>query len=165
MVPLCPQNLPNCKSPCPYWINSGSPSICWVSSRVACVSGWSNSPVHRALLYILKSDRSEIIAPAPPGTAGLRTVVSSNSLVSGFNEYPRSSPGDRKSTRLNSSHADIYTLSLHDALPICRPSAGFLAVLLVSRVGATRRCTEPYCTSSSPIGPRLSPRLRPVQQD
>src|SRR5947209_1343648 len=27
---------------------------------------------------------------------------------------------DRKSTRLNSSHANIYTLSLHDALPICR---------------------------------------------
>src|ERR1035437_9302307 len=26
---------------------------------------------------------------------------------------------DRKSTRLNSSHANIYTLSLHDALPIC----------------------------------------------
>src|SRR5581483_4646959 len=25
---------------------------------------------------------------------------------------------DRKSTRLNSSHANIYTLSLHDALPI-----------------------------------------------
>src|SRR6202022_4274199 len=28
---------------------------------------------------------------------------------------------DRKSTRLNSSHTEIYTLSLHDALPICRP--------------------------------------------
>src|SRR3712207_3822441 len=27
-------------------------------------------------------------------------------------------PTDRKSTRLNSSHANIYTLSLHDALPI-----------------------------------------------
>src|ERR1035437_3177983 len=27
---------------------------------------------------------------------------------------------DRKSTRLNSSHANIYTLSLHDALPIYR---------------------------------------------
>src|SRR5579875_3509829 len=27
---------------------------------------------------------------------------------------------DRKSTRLNSSHTVIYTLSLHDALPICR---------------------------------------------
>jgi len=27
-------------------------------------------------------------------------------------------PTDRKSTRLNSSHAQIYTLSLHDALPI-----------------------------------------------
>src|SRR5215204_5445675 len=28
------------------------------------------------------------------------------------------SPLDRKSTRLNSSHTEIYTLSLHDALPI-----------------------------------------------
>src|ERR1035437_1873241 len=27
---------------------------------------------------------------------------------------------DRKSTRLNSSHANIYPLSLHDALPISR---------------------------------------------
>src|SRR5690348_7775328 len=34
---------------------------------------------------------------------------------------------DRKSTRLNSSHPSIYTLSLHDALPICsraRPDFG-----------------------------------------
>src|SRR5476649_1762246 len=29
-------------------------------------------------------------------------------------------PRDRKSTRLNSSHTEIYTLSLHDALPISR---------------------------------------------
>src|SRR5882672_3315675 len=29
------------------------------------------------------------------------------------------SRSDRKSTRLNSSHTEIYTLSLHDALPIC----------------------------------------------
>src|SRR5579875_3535193 len=29
---------------------------------------------------------------------------------------------DRKSTRLNSSHTVIYTLSLHDALPICQRS-------------------------------------------
>src|SRR5476649_195782 len=29
-------------------------------------------------------------------------------------------PTDRKSTRLNSSHTEIYTLSLHDALPISR---------------------------------------------
>src|SRR5579875_2618998 len=28
---------------------------------------------------------------------------------------------DRKSTRLNSSHTEIYTLSLHDALPISEP--------------------------------------------
>src|SRR5476649_956442 len=30
------------------------------------------------------------------------------------------SKGDRKSTRLNSSHTEIYTLSLHDALPISK---------------------------------------------
>src|ERR687893_430461 len=30
---------------------------------------------------------------------------------------------DRKSTRLNSSHTEIYTLSLHDALPIWMCSA------------------------------------------
>src|SRR5476649_1299147 len=30
----------------------------------------------------------------------------------------RNRPKDRKSTRLNSSHTVIYTLSLHDALPI-----------------------------------------------
>src|ERR671926_106700 len=31
---------------------------------------------------------------------------------------PTSRSADRKSTRLNSSHTEIYTLSLHDALPI-----------------------------------------------
>src|SRR5476649_79416 len=35
---------------------------------------------------------------------------------------------DRKSTRLNSSHTEIYTLSLHDALPIFL-AAGFPALL------------------------------------
>src|SRR5215211_4992711 len=33
---------------------------------------------------------------------------------------------DRKSTRLNSSHTVIYTLSLHDALPIYAAAFGFL---------------------------------------
>src|SRR5476649_269291 len=33
-------------------------------------------------------------------------------------EAARTVKGDRKSTRLNSSHTVIYTLSLHDALPI-----------------------------------------------
>src|SRR5476649_2247824 len=46
---------------------------------------------------------------------------------------------DRKSTRLNSSHTVIYTLSLHDALPICRqaqPSQCFLEPLIrLIRVG------------------------------
>src|SRR5471032_1694709 len=38
-----------------------------------------------------------------------------------MSNWPRNSStsSDRKSTRLNSSHITIYTLSLHDALPIC----------------------------------------------
>src|SRR5260221_631050 len=38
-------------------------------------------------------------------------------VLSIFNHQQR----DRKSTRLNSSHTEIYTLSLHDALPISLP--------------------------------------------
>src|SRR5476649_1448801 len=38
---------------------------------------------------------------------------------------------DRKSTRLNSSHTEIYTLSLHDALPICICAAGLFIAILV----------------------------------
>src|SRR5882672_7282312 len=40
---------------------------------------------------------------------------------------------DRKSTRLNSSHTVIYTLSLHDALPILTP--GRVRSLSVQRAG------------------------------
>src|SRR5882672_5168906 len=40
---------------------------------------------------------------------------------------------DRKSTRLNSSHTEIYTLSLHDALPISLNSNGRSGILLFSR--------------------------------
>src|ERR671933_660764 len=38
----------------------------------------------------------------------------------GLSRRGPSRSGDRKSTRLNSSHTEIYTLSLHDALPILR---------------------------------------------
>src|SRR5476649_1589560 len=37
---------------------------------------------------------------------------------------------DRKSTRLNSSHTVIYTLSLHDALPICMSHSPDPAVII-----------------------------------
>src|SRR5476649_2861819 len=40
-------------------------------------------------------------------------IRGSQNHASGFDESL-----DRKSTRLNSSHTEIYTLSLHDALPI-----------------------------------------------
>src|SRR5476649_925585 len=47
---------------------------------------------------------------------------------------PRPLRPDRKSTRLNSSHTVIYTLSLHDALPISgllRPGGHDLGVVRV----------------------------------
>src|SRR5882672_7823744 len=40
----------------------------------------------------------------------------------------RQQPQDRKSTRLNSSHTVIYTLSLHDALPIFFQRMGISAL-------------------------------------
>src|ERR1041385_4327963 len=54
------------------------------------------------------------------------------SVRSGRDRPPRS-VSDRKSTRLNSSHGYIFTLSLHDALPILQLSrlawpAAFVAV-------------------------------------
>src|SRR5476649_2729815 len=39
-------------------------------------------------------------------------------ILSRFTQLMSMDSLDRKSTRLNSSHTEIYTLSLHDALPI-----------------------------------------------
>src|SRR5476649_740360 len=56
---------------------------------------------------------------------------------------------DRKSTRLNSSHTVIYTLSLHDALPIC------LAKPALPAVGSRRRqgAASPPCNRPPPPCP------------
>src|SRR5438874_1497790 len=49
---------------------------------------------------------------------------------------------DRKSTRLNSSHVEISTLSLHDALPICgsRQLSGSTADGLAGEKGGDEEC-------------------------
>src|SRR5476649_2200102 len=39
---------------------------------------------------------------------------------------------DRKSTRLNSSHTEIYTLSLHDALPISQALGATFAYIAIT---------------------------------
>src|SRR5476649_973346 len=44
---------------------------------------------------------------------------------------------DRKSTRLNSSHTEIYTLSLHDALPIYLNKTNSNAAARVTRTKTT----------------------------
>src|SRR5882672_7782412 len=56
---------------------------------------------------------------------------------------------DRKSTRLNSSHTVIYTLSLHDALPILLGRPGGATVALA---GAPRRPGEAYTAAAVPAG-------------
>src|SRR3712207_2972700 len=69
-------------------------------------------------------------------------------LTYSVDEIRQATHEDRKSTRLNSSHANIYTLSLHDALPISP--------------GRTRRCTcsATACTTA-PASSRGSAVMRP----
>src|SRR5882672_4278283 len=71
---------------------------------------------------------------------------------------------DRKSTRLNSSHTVIYTLSLHDALPIY---CGACTVLLNGRT--TKSCTlfAPMAEGGEIVtveGLSKNGELHPVQQ-
>src|ERR1035437_7018039 len=51
---------------------------------------------------------------------------------------------DRKRTRLNSSHTDIYTLSLHDALPI---SMGLIELADEEPLAGTVEIDETYMGS------------------
>src|SRR5579875_1412083 len=71
---------------------------------------WADSPQNQqSHLYALRNFLSHGYT--------VRTIAGSHEL---YNETKRnfSANRDRKSTRLNSSHTVIYTLSLHDALPI-----------------------------------------------
>src|SRR5476649_1772822 len=61
---------------------------------------------------------------------------------------------DRKSTRLNSSHTEIYTLSLHDALPIFfgwgfHVNLVLILLILVLPNGLQTRRFPRYLTSRS----------------
>src|SRR5260221_251267 len=78
-------------------LRNGSHAGCWA---ICCQSEpWQ--PVH---FVSVSSGRSGSTVTVPGGTS------------------PQSAMRvDRKSTRLNSSHTEIYTLSLHDALPIWHP--------------------------------------------
>src|ERR1044072_6609253 len=65
-------------------------------------------------------------------------ALGANASAAGDLVYPACPCGtDRKSTRQNSSHTDIYALSLHDALPIFGVSGGINAVARLSvRLGS-----------------------------
>src|ERR1035437_2892864 len=93
-------------------------------------------------------DASAVARPIPTNTttkpavsteAGARVFATSALvLISGLREEYHCSGGrarlvDRKSTRLNSSPTEIYTLYLHDALPICCQHGGRRACLCYLR--------------------------------
>src|SRR5476649_456950 len=61
---------------------------------------------------------------------------------------------DRKSTRLNSSHTVIYTLSLHDALPISNVLAA--AAVLRPRVTRVQRAVERGARIGDEHGERIA---------
>src|SRR5476649_2733776 len=55
--------------------------------------------------------------------------------------------GDRKSTRLNSSHTEIYTLSLHDALPISHEPITAICACLLAGAALTVVLTKLYVSA------------------
>src|SRR4030095_12775095 len=73
------------------------------------------------------------VAPVVPFTGARRSSISG----AAFGTSRQANPGsrDRKSTRLNSSPTEIYTLPLHDALPISTRVGWRLLCLLPGREG------------------------------
>src|SRR5476649_2440765 len=68
---------------------------------------------------------------------------------------PLSSMRDRKSTRLNSSHTVIYTLSLHDALPIYRNARSVQLGVIIGNVDVFR---ELQGADGAKLAPELDAR-------
>src|SRR6202522_592431 len=103
--------------------------------------------------------RSEPSVSSSAEETGSRTKASTLGLEEVSSSYM---PVDRKSTRLNSSHDDIYTLSLHDALPIwmrSEPSVSSSAEETGSRTKASTLGLEEVSSSYMPV-PKTGCRLR-----
>src|SRR5947209_4399106 len=84
--------------------------------------------------------------------------------VRACNAYSKLNREDRKSTRLNSSHANISPVSLHDALPISRSA---LSASSPSNCAASRRRSLPQLVRSKPCAApvrRQSWRSRPASR-
>src|ERR1035437_9480940 len=84
-------------------------SVIEASSALRCLSVMSPSRVMAVSRILMLTSWSEVSTPAELSMASVLMCTPDHEVNI-----------DRKSTRLNSSHANIYTLSLHDALPICR---------------------------------------------
>src|SRR5882672_1534990 len=86
---------------------SGPGTIC---IRPASVIAGSSSSARQAVTISVRLCGGILVA--------MPTAIPEEPLTRRFGTRVNGS-SDRKSTRLNSSHTEIYTLSLHDALPIC----------------------------------------------
>src|ERR1035437_6373225 len=83
------------------------------------------------------------------GSVKMRCGVKSSHTMSTMRR-PAAAHIDRKSTRLNSSHTEIYTLSLHDALPIYVHANG--VVERRQRQDALRRQILPHHVDDATAG-------------
>src|SRR5476649_132801 len=81
----------------------------------------------------------------PPGSGPCRA---SGAQVHSVRRRSGDRRPDRKSTRLNSSHTEIYTLSLHDALPISARSSGRLCTATRKRALSSFRGASSLCTAT-----------------
>src|SRR5476649_2015551 len=68
-------------------------------------------------------------------------------LADGRHRADGGAGADRKSTRLNSSHTEIYTLSLHDALPISARPASFIRMTSARASRSINGCSGRWAAS------------------
>src|SRR5476649_528863 len=109
-------------------------------SRISATANWSRLTRSASACCLISSARSLMSAFISPPHHTIFRPARSARFSSSIWSAPRSRHGsagrDRKSTRLNSSHTEIYTLSLHDALPICFHLAAAPYNLSSSALGA-----------------------------
>src|SRR5882672_8725624 len=130
-APLAPMGWPRATAP-PFTLTFSGLSLSWRVTAMAATAKAS-----------LSSTRSTSLLRSHPVFASSFSTASTGAIMTHFGSTPltacatiramgclpsraalrslvtmSAAAPDRKSTRLNSSHTEIYTLSLHDALPI-----------------------------------------------
>src|SRR5882672_10320881 len=107
------------------WLRSVKRDTCAALANAASTAAWSPLSNSKARLPGISAwscgapARVAASKPIAAGSSRYSTEMSSEASCASARVSATTRATDRKSTRLNSSHTEIYTLSLHDALPIC----------------------------------------------